>query len=329
MIKNFFLIAWRNLSRNKLLSLLNITGLAIGVTVCLFMSVWLQGELSFDNFHPNGDAIFRISNTFKSESESFSQAPSGPAFGAQLPKLLPFVKSSCRIFNDEYKIKSGNNRFIESNIITVDSNFFSFFGFKLKAGNANQCLQSQNNIVITENMAKKYFGNANAIGKTLLLDDKNLFTVSAIVENAPPNSQIQFDFILPASFKKKQLLDIYKFDLDNLWVGGWPLTYVQLANPSNWKNDEADINKIAAKYSEKEWKNNKMSYHYFLQPLKDIHLKSNLRYDSPNNGSLARVNIFTLIGIIVLLLACINYINLTTATAVKRAKETSVRKVIG
>ena len=93
MFKNYFKTAWRNLSRNKIFTLLNITGLAIGVTVCLFMSVWLQGELSFDNFHPNGNAIFRISNTFKSESESFSQAPSGPAFGAQLPKLLPFVKS--------------------------------------------------------------------------------------------------------------------------------------------------------------------------------------------------------------------------------------------
>ncbi len=329
MFKNYFMTAWRNLSRNKVFTLLNISGLAIGVTVCLFMSVWLQRELSFDNFHPNGNSIFRISNTFKSESESFSQAPSGPAFGAQLPKLLPSVKSACRIFNDVNKIKYGNNQFIESNVISVDSNFFSFFGFKLKKGNAKQCLQSQNNIVITQNMAKKYFGNENAIGKTLMLDDKNLFTVSAVAENAPVNSQIQFDFVLPVSFKRNQLLNDYKFDMDNFWVGGWPLTYVQLANASNWKKAETDINKIAAKYSEKNWKENKMSYHYFLQPLKDIHLKSNLRYDNQNNGSLARVNIFAVVGIIVLLLACINYINLTTAGAIKRAKETSVRKVIG
>src|SRR3954454_14990668 len=102
MSKNFFLTAWRNLSRSKLLSLLNITGLAIGVTVCLFMIVWLQRELSFDNFHPNANAIFRISNIFKSESESFSQAPSGPAFAAQLPRLLPSVKSACRVFQDAY-----------------------------------------------------------------------------------------------------------------------------------------------------------------------------------------------------------------------------------
>src|SRR6476620_3840012 len=98
MIKNFFLIAWRNLSRNKLLSLLNITGLAIGVAVCLFMVIWLQRELSFDNFHPNGDAIFRISNTFKSESESFSQAKNGHELGEQLPRLLTTVKSASSFF---------------------------------------------------------------------------------------------------------------------------------------------------------------------------------------------------------------------------------------
>src|SRR3954452_8563360 len=329
MIKNFFFTAWRNLSRSKLLSLLNITGLAIGVAVCLFMIVWLQRELSFDDFHPNANSIFRVSNTFKSESESFSQAPSGPAFGAQLPKQLPSVVSACRVFNDVYKIKYGTNQFIETDVINVDSNFFNFFGFKLKQGNIQQCLQSPDRIVITGNMAKKYFGNENPIGKTLLLDDKNPMLVSAVAENAPVNSQIQFDFLVPASFKRKQMMDLYKFDMDNFWVGGWPLTYIQLKDPSQWKTVENDINKVAAKFSEKEWKENKMSYHYFLQPIRDIHLKSNLRYDSSNNGSLARVNIFGVVGLIVLLLACINYINLTTAGAIKRAKETSVRKVVG
>ena len=329
MIKNFFLTAWRNLSRNKLLSVLNITGLAIGVAVCLFMIVWLQRELSFDDFHPNAKSIFRISNTFKSESESFSQAPSGSALGAQLPKQLPSVIAACRVFDDEYKIKYGNTQFIESNAITVDSNFFSFFGFKLLQGNIQQCLASPDRIVITENMAKKYFGHDNPIGRTMLLDDKNLMTVSAVAQNAPVNSQIQFDFLLPASFKRKQLMEQYNSDLDNFWVGGWPLTYVQLKDPLRWQVAENDINKIVAKFSEKDWKENKMSYHYFLQPIRDIHLKSNLRYDSRNNGSLSRVNIFGIVGLIVLLLACINYVNLTTAGAIKRAKETSVRKVVG
>ena len=166
MLKNFFITAWRNLSRNKVFTLLNITGLAIGITVCLFVTVWLQRELSFDNFHPNGDAIFRVSNTFRSESESFSQAPSGAALGAHLPEELASIKSACRVFSDAYKLKYGVNQFIESNVLSVDSNFFHFFGFKLKQGHAAQCLQLPYRCVLTEKMAKKDDGEYNTIGKT-------------------------------------------------------------------------------------------------------------------------------------------------------------------
>lgn len=154
-------------------------------------------------------------------------------------------------------------------------------------------------------------------------------TVTAVARDAPVNSQIQFDMLLSSAFLRKRVKDQYNFDIDSGWVGGWPYTYVQLSDPSRWKDAEKQINQVAFKYEEKDWKENKMSYQYYLQPLRDIHLKSHLRYDAANNGSSARVNIFSVIGIIVLLLACINYINLTTAGAIKRAKETSVRKVVG
>ncbi|HET9279676.1 MAG TPA: ABC transporter permease, partial [Flavitalea sp.] len=329
MIKNFFLTAYRHLGKNKMNTFLNVTGLAIGVVVCLLIGVWLQRELSFDNFHPNGKHIFRLSNTFKSESESFSQAPSGPAFGGQLPKLLPAVVSGCRLFGEEYKIKAGNIEFFEPNILIVDSNFFQFFGFRLKKGNKTQSLQSFDQIVLTEDMATKYFGKEDPIGKTVVVEGDYPMIVTGIAENAPINSQIQFDFLISFSFLRKMANEQWKFDIDNFWVGGWPMTYLHLKDPTKWKEAENEINKIAAKYSEKEWKENNMSYKYHLQPIRDIHLKSNLRYDAANNGSLARTRIFSIVGIIVLLLACINYINLTTAGAVKRAKETAVRKVIG
>ena len=329
MIKNFFLTAYRHLGKNKMNTFLNVTGLAIGVVVCLLIGVWLQRELSFDNFHPNGKHIFRLSNTFKSESESFSQAPSGPAFGGQLPKLLPAVVSGCRLFGEEYQIKAGNIEFFEPNILIVDSNFFQFFGFRLKKGNKTQSLQSFDQIVLTEDMATKYFGKEDPIGKTVVVEGDYPMIVTGIAENAPINSQIQFDFLISFSFLRKMANEQWKFDIDNFWVGGWPMTYLHLKDPTKWKEAENEINKIAAKYSEKEWKENNMSYKYHLQPIRDIHLKSNLRYDAANNGSLARTRIFSIVGIIVLLLACINYINLTTAGAVKRAKETAVRKVIG
>ncbi|HET9278216.1 MAG TPA: ABC transporter permease, partial [Flavitalea sp.] len=159
MIKSFFLVAYRNLVKNKATTILNVSGLAIGVTVCLVIAIWLQRELSFDKFHPNGKAIFRISNTFKSESESFSQAPSGAAFGAHLTSELPPVKATCRFFGDVFKVKTNNDVFIENASAYADSNFFNFFGFKLVKGNAAEVLQSPDNLVLTEKLAIKYFGS--------------------------------------------------------------------------------------------------------------------------------------------------------------------------
>ena len=329
MLKNLFKSAWRNLIRNKTHTAVNVLGLIIGITVCLLIGIWLERELSYDNFHPKEKSIFRISNTFKSESESFSQAPSGPALGARLPQLLPEIKSSCRIFPFGYKVKVGSKEFFELHAPIVDSNFFTFFGFRLKQGDPAKLLQSSNEVVLTENLAVKYFGHENPLGKTIMLDDTLPMIVSGIAENTPVNSHIQFDMLLPFSYFRAWALSHWKEDINDVWVGGWPTIFVELNNPQHWSETEKQINKIVAKYSEKEWKENKMSYHYFLQPIRDIHLKSHLRYDAANNGSLSQVNIFSIVGIIVLLLACINYINLTTAGALKRAKETSVRKVIG
>ncbi|MEP7373275.1 MAG: ABC transporter permease [Chitinophagaceae bacterium] len=330
MLKNFFHVAFRNAIKNKVTTILNISGLSIGVAVCLVIGIWLQRELSFDDFHPNGKQLFRLSNTFKSESESFSQAPSGPAFGSQLTKELPSVKATCRVFGEGFKVKNNNDLFIELNAAIVDSNFFKFFGFRLLKGDPDRVLQSQEQIVLTEKLAIKYFSSINeAIGKTLVIDGQYPMIVSGIAENTPVNSQIQFDLLLPYSHLRNNMMKQSNLDPNNMWVGGWPLVYVQLNNPRKWNEAEKQINMIAAKFSEKEWKENKMSYRYFLQPLRDIHLRSNLRYDTDNNGSLARVKIFSLVGFVVLLLACINYVNLTTAAAVKRARETSVRKVVG
>jgi putative ABC transport system permease protein len=329
MVKNFFIIAWRNLVKNKGTAILNMTGLAIGITTCMLIGIWLERELSYDNFHTNGNKIFRLTNTFKSESESFSQAPSGAAYGAHLTKELPAVASTCRIFNDECKLKEGNNQFIEQGCAIVDSNFFKFFGFSLLKGDENKILREPNEIVLTEKLATKYFGNQNPIGKTMLVDGQYPMIVSGVAEDPVINSHIQFNLLLSYAFLKKKGMDEWKFDLDNMWSGGWPSVYVALRDPLKWKEAELAINKVARRFADKEWKENKMSYQYHLQPLADIHLKSHLRYDAANNGSLARVNIFSIVGIIVLLLACINYINLTTAGAMKRAKETSVRKVIG
>lgn len=330
MKKNYLTTAFRVLLRDKKYTLLNVTGLTLGVGVCLIIGIWLQRELSFDNFHPDGDQIYRIANTFKSESESFSQAPSGSALGAQLPKHLTSITSACRLFREGFKVTIDKEQFIEPNSLSADPNFFDFFGFDLIKGERDKVLSTHDKVVLTEKLAVKYFGGVDeAFGKSLIIDGVAPMVVSGVMANPPLNSNIQFDLILSSEYIKRRAHDHYNFEVDEMWLGGWPHTYVRIAKDQDPKKVEAQVNEVVKRFSEKEWKENQMSYYYFLQPIQSIHLESHLRYDSNNNGSKARVNTFSAVGLVVLILACINYINLTTAGSIKRSKETSVRKVLG
>ncbi len=324
-----FRTAIRHLLKNKMAAFLNIFGIAIGVATCITIVVWAEREWSFDDFHANVDAKYRIWNTFKSESETFSQAPSGIALGAQLPNHVPAITSACRIFNNGGKFTYGDKTFFEPRSSFVDSSFFTFFGFKLLAGQANQVLRTPNELVITESIAKKYFGSvAEAMNKTMIRDGGPM-TVTGVAADSPLNSHIQFDILIPYAFLHKFSLEVWKEDISNRWVGGWPHTYVEIADPSKKSEVEVLINEVVARFSKKEWEDNKMSYQYFMQPVRDIHLQSALRYDNQNNGSQAMVRVFVAVAVFILLLACINYINLMTATALQRVKEIALRKVAG
>ena len=330
MKKNYLITAFRVLLRDKKYTFLNVLGLTLGGVVCLMIGIWLQRELSFDNFHTDGDRIYRISNTFKSESESFSQAPSGPALGSQLPKHLTSITSGCRLFREGFKVTIEKEQYVEGSCMAVDHNFFSFFGFKLISGQADKVLTTSDQVVLTEKLAIKYFGSIDeAVGKSLIIDGIAAMIVSGVAANPPVNSHIQFDLLLSSEYTKRRAKERYNFEIDEAWTGGWPFTYIRIADGVEASKVEAEVNGVVARFSEKEWRENQMSYYYFLQPIKSIHLYSNLRYDSDSNGSKASVNTFSAVGLIVLLLACINYINLTTAGAIKRSKETSVRKVLG
>jgi putative ABC transport system permease protein len=320
---------WRHMRKNRVSLVLNITGLAIGISVCLLIAIWAEQELVFDNFHPNVKNKFRISNTFKSEAETFSQAPSGVALGAQLPKHILDITSSCRVFNSSFKVRNGSEIHFESNVIIADSTFFTFFGFPIIAGSPQNLLRSPDHIVITRSAAVKYFGRVEeALGKTLLLDDQPS-TVAAVAEDVPSNSHMQFDIVAPYKRLHAYALKEWKQDIDNMWLGGWPHTYIEIRDAAHSAKVESLVNEVVAEHSRKDWADNKMSYQYFLQPITDIHLHSDLRYDSPNNGDKMTVQVFISVAVLVLLLACFNYINLTAATSVTRAKEISLRKVSG
>jgi len=329
MFKAILFTAWRHLAKNKVSAFLNVTGLTIGLATCLVIAIWAERELTFDNFHANANAKFRIWNTFKSEAETFSQAPSGVALGAQLPKEIADIASACRVFRTGYKVRYNTEVHFEQEGIIADSTFFSFFDFPIIGGSSHKLLRNPNQVVFTRSAAIKYFGSVeNALDKTVLMDDEP-FTVSAVAEDPPVNSHIQFNFVVPYLTLHAYALKQWKNDIDNQWVGGWPHTYIEIHDPSKWKAVESRVNEVVAEHSKKEWADNKMSYQYFLQPIKDIHLRSDHRYDSANNGNMMTVRVFIAVANLVLLLACFNYINLTTATSVNRAKEISLRKVAG
>ena len=328
MLKAIYSTAMRHLKKNRTAAILNTAGLSIGIATSLLILIWADREFSFDSFHPDVENKYRVWNTFKSESETFSQAPSGTGMGAQLPKHIPSIVSSCRIFNGNFKFSYEDKTYFEHRALPVDSNFFRFFGLPLLRGQADQVLRTPNEVVMTESTAIKYFGGVDAaIGKVVMMDDQSM-TVSAVAANPPLNSHIQFDILIPYEWLRAYALQNWKQDLDNVWVGGWPHTYVQINDPSNRDDVEKMINDVVARFSKKEWEDNKMSYQYFMQPIQDIHLKSSLRYDTAN-GSLVTVRVFVAVAIFILLLACINYVNLSTATALQRAKEISLRKVAG
>ena len=328
MIRRFPTIL-RHLRKNNVSLALNITGLAIGICTCLLIAIWAEHELSFDNFHPNVKNKFRIWNTFKSEAETFSQAPSGVALGARLPDEISDITSACRIFDTSAKVKNGSDINFERNVIIADSTFFTFFGFPIIVGTSENLLRNPDHIVITRSTAIKYFGSvAAALNQTLLLDDQPS-TIAAVAENVPSNSHIQFDMVVPYKVLHADALREWKQDIDNMWIGGWPHTYIEIRDAQMKDEVQHRVNEVVAAHSEKDWADNKMSYQYFLQPITDIHLHSDLRYDAANNGDATTVQVFIAVAVLVLLLACFNYINLTTATSATRAKEISLRKVAG
>ncbi len=325
MFNNYFKTAIRNLWKYKLNSSLNIVGLTISITCFLMIMLWVNHEKTFDQHHTKADRIYRIPNTFSSESEQFTQAVSGPALGAQLDDLFPQIEDAARFFVTGSQLKIGDDSFFEDRIGIVDKSFFDLFDFKVIAGNKASFFTDLESLVITQSKAKTYFGQDNPIGKLILLDNQVTMKVTGVIQDPPSNSQLQFDLLGSTAFIKEYW---QQENMNEDWGGGWYHTYLLLKENTDIPGLEEAINEYIS--SKLTWFTERnMQYEYFLQPFSDIHLKSDFRYDHANNGSETNVMIFTLVAIIVLLLACINYVNLTTASAIKRAKEMAIKKVIG
>jgi putative ABC transport system permease protein len=329
MIKSYLLVAWRNLLRNKIFSFINIIGLAIGMAVVFMIYQYIQAERSYDVFHTNASHLYRVPIQYSGALAAGPSAASHPSIGPAMKAEFPEVEDFARLMRGSQFFPAatftyegdpnGPITFNEEAVFFADKSFLSMFSFPLLEGDTS-ALRDMKSVVLRKEIAKKYFGNKPAVGNTLLLNRMPV-KVTAVVE-VPENSHLQFNVLLSTSL----LGPNFGY---NEWA--WPefYNYVLLKPGVSRDNLEAKLPAFMEKYSAKIWEQYKFKSHIWLQPITDIHLKSNYTLEQSANGSERTVFFLSMLGIFILVIAWINYINLSTAKALERSKEVGLRKVSG
>lgn len=328
MFKNYILVAFRNFKRNKFYSFLNIFGLAIGIATAILSFMYVAYEVSFDSFHEKSDRVYRIAVDALVGNTEIAQTYTPAVMPAALYNEFPEIDAICRISGSAraVQVKYGDKIFKENDILSVDTTFFNIFSAEFIHGKPEPSILAPNKVVLSEKTAKKYFGDSNPIGKNFEIDEDGIFTVSAVVKDFPENSH--FHFTMLAS-----LLSYEGFYNNPRWFANNFRTYLTLHVNNDFKALEAKfsafVNKymFEGRYEKSAAKGNK--WELYLQPLTDIHLNSHLSGEFEPNGNAAYVYIFGVVAVLVLLIACINFVNLSTAKAATRAKEIGIRKVVG
>ncbi|TSD66896.1 FtsX-like permease family protein [Inquilinus sp. KBS0705] len=324
MIKNYFKIALRNLWRHRGFSFINITGLSVGITACFFIFMYVAFELSYDRFHTKADRIYRIVTDIKTPSETINTGVTSWAFAPNLKLDFPEVESFVRISGGSFLVRKGNVKFQEERSIFADSTFFKVFDFKLLKGNPNTALSAQASVVFTETAAKKYFGNTDPVGQTILITgDAIPALVTGVMKDIPENSQIKADMLISMS----SLTQKFSKGIEEQWGNYGAVSYLLLKPGTDWKVLQSKFPAFMEKRNGTEAKKSQMFATLFLEPLKDVYLHS--KRGGLETGSISNVYVFSIVAVFILLIACINFINLTTARSVERAKEVGIRKVVG
>lgn len=321
MFKTYIKLAYRNLIKEKAYSIINILGLTIGLASSILIFLWVQNELSYDKFHKNAGQVYRVVSDF-SGSKSAANSAGMPA---GLKANLPVVTNTARIQPmNTTLLEVGSKKFQEENAFYADASFMDVFSYPLVKGDRATALKKVNSILITQAMAKKYFGDEDPMGKTIKQDNKESLQVTGVFADVPANSDLQFDFIMPMTSLAKTNNDLKNsvWDNFNFW------DYIQLdksfdPTPANLANLETQIYQVFHKHSPDT------KALFYLQPLTKIHLAPERLGDMPGHGNAQYVNIFFVIAILILVVACINFMNLATARSARRAKEIGLRKVAG
>ena len=324
MIKNYFKTAWRNLRRNKVFSAINILGLSIGLACCILMFLFIQHELSYDKFNTNSKNIYRIYSIPIDSKDTKELAVTPAPWAPLMKKDYPEIKEYVRLLRDEKIVigQPGEQHFYEKDVIYADSTFFRVFSVELEQGDVKTALDRPYSIILTKEMAQKYFGDVDPIGKTL---EVNSFVgavdvvVTAIAKKIPPSSHFQFSSLISL-----QTLG----DISNFWSYHMLQSYVLLKE----KTSPKEIEKKFSGFNNKYIANNPQAdgaQDIYLQPLTDIHLHSKMTGEIGINSDIAYVYVFAGVAIFILLIACFNFTNLSTARSLSRAKEVGLRKVVG
>ena len=318
MLINFFKIAYRNIIRGKWFSVINISGLAIGMASAMLILLWVQNELSYDRFYKNTDRLYQSWNRDRGnkgiECWNVTPKPLAPA----LKQNYPEVEKASRVNWDETLLFTVGDKKLNVIGTMVDPDFLTMFEFPFIKGNMNTALNNPDNIVITQKLSKKLFGDEDPMGKTIKLDNKYNFTVSGLMKDLPNNTQFDFEYLLPWSMMKARNED------DSSWSNNSTRNYVLLKSNASVVSANAKIKDIMRSHGEKNW-----TVQSFLYPVSQLRLYSNFENGIPSGGKIQTVKVFTLIAILILLIACINFMNMSTARSEKRAKEVGIRKVVG
>lgn len=322
MWRNYLKIAVRNIKKNLLYSFVNILGLSIGLACCLLIGLYINHELSYDSFNEKADRIVRATMEYKAGEKLNPAATTGTKVGPELTRKFPEIEDYVRTYIGNRTIRNGGQSFSEDRVLFADPQLFNIFSFDLLKGNSKTVLDAPDKIVLTEAMAKKYFGDQSPINKTINLGGKEM-RVSGVCANTPKNSQIKFDFVT-------QFLNIGNNVKDEQWwTANW-MTYLLLKKGQDPVALERKVNNYMDSESVREQTGlQDPSYlHFNLQPLLDVHLKSDLAGFEPN-GNLTFIYILVIVSILILLIASANYTNLATAQSSSRSDEIGMRKVMG
>lgn len=324
MFKSYLAIAYRNLRKHKFYSLINIFGLSLGMTCCILIFAYIRYELSYDTYHRNADNIYRIvsKRTVSGQTNelAISPAPVGPTMVEELPEVLNAVRFSPtvkRVFS--YQDKT----YFEEGVLYVDQSLFDVFSFDMIDGDPKTALELPFTMVFTEKTARKYFGDQSPVGKMVNWDNKFDYRVTGVVKDPPPNSHFTFNAL--ASFAT-----FIKYDPRiGSWNGGSFQTYLLLQEDADLARFEQKMKDFHEKHLGPTLKEMGIELETYLQPLKSIHLHSNVQYELGDNSDIRLIYAFWALALIVLLIACINFMNLATARSAGRAKEVGMRKVLG